>query len=111
MLTLPYACLRSAVTVMFSRVCQVQDVVKYLTGVVELLEAHFLGSWTPSAVHGSKRELILLPGQEFYFGKTVESSLSLCARAINRSHACAAQQAHGPFGPIMSGRFFGVRYS
>lgn len=37
-------------------VCQIQEMVKYLNGVVELLEAHFLGSWTSSAHQGSKRE-------------------------------------------------------
>ena len=35
---------------------QVQDVVRYLLGVVELLEAHFLGSWTPFDAGTSKRE-------------------------------------------------------
>ncbi|CBJ28961.1 expressed unknown protein [Ectocarpus siliculosus] len=34
---------------------EVQDMVRYLSGVTELLEAHFLGSWTPPEVHGSKR--------------------------------------------------------
>lgn len=41
---------------------EVQDMVKYLSGVVELLEAHFLGSWTPAeGQHGSKRELRCCP--------------------------------------------------
>lgn len=35
---------------------QVQEMVKYLKSVVDLLEAHFLDSWTPSSPHGSKRE-------------------------------------------------------
>ncbi|CAM9113863.1 unnamed protein product, partial [Hapterophycus canaliculatus] len=34
---------------------EVQDMVRYLSGVVELLEAHFLGSWNPPDGQGSKR--------------------------------------------------------
>lgn len=39
---------------------EVQEMVKYLGGVVELLEAHFLGAWTlpDGGQHLSKRELI-----------------------------------------------------
>lgn len=36
---------------------EVQDMLKYLSGVVELLEAHFLAAWMPLEGHGSRREL------------------------------------------------------
>lgn len=39
--------------------CQIQEMVKYLNGVVELLEAHFLGSWTAPTLSNSKRESLL----------------------------------------------------
>eukprot|EP00752_Nemacystus_decipiens_P013802 g12254.t1 len=56
---------------------EVQEMVKYLSGVVELLEAHFLGSWTPvDGQHGSKR--------------SSGSSKSSSAAAVKEGQAVAA---------------------
>lgn len=67
-------CWRSCLVSVFSfavaklSFCQIQEMVKYLNGVVELLEAHFLGSWTLSTHQGSKRESssLTFPRDEFY---------------------------------------------